>query len=59
MDIIFREYWRVVWHNKGYFLLVTLALSSATALDYIAPIFYKEIADGLAQPFSADTLAIL
>ena len=59
MDIIFREYWRVVWHNKGYFLLVILALSSATALDYIAPIFYKEIADGLAQPFSADTLAIL
>ena len=59
MDIIFREYWRVVWHNKWYFLLVILALSSATALDYIAPIFYKEIADGFAQPFSPETLAIL
>jgi ATP-binding cassette subfamily B protein len=59
MDIIFREYWRVVWHNKWYFLLVIVSLSSATALDYIAPVFYKEIADGFAQPFSADTLAIL
>jgi len=59
MDIILREYWRVIWHRKGYFLLVIVALSSATALDYIAPIFYKNIADGFAQPFSAETLTIL
>jgi ATP-binding cassette subfamily B protein len=59
MDIIFREYWRVVWHNKGYFLLVIAALTSATALDYMAPIFYKAIADGFAQPFSEQTLTIL
>jgi ATP-binding cassette subfamily B protein len=59
MDIIFREYWRVIWHNKWYFLLVMLALTSATALDYITPIFYKAIADGFAQPFSDQTLAIL
>lgn len=59
MDIILREYWRVIWHRKWYFLLVVLALSSATALDYIAPIFYKNIADGFALPFSEQTLTIL
>ena len=59
MDIILREYWRVIWHRKWYFLLVVLALSSATALDYIAPIFYKNIADGFALPFSQQTLTIL
>ena len=59
MDIIFREYWRVIWHNKWYFLLVMFALSSATALDYITPIFYKAIANGFAEPFSEQTLTIL
>ena len=59
MDIIFREYWRVIWHNKWYFLLVMFALSSATALDYMTPIFYKAIANGFAEPFSEQTLAIL
>lgn len=59
MDIIFREYWRVIWHNKWYFGLVIFALSSATALDYITPIFYKAIADGFAQSFSVQTLGVL
>jgi ATP-binding cassette subfamily B protein len=59
VDIIFREYWRVIWHNKWFFLLALFGLSSAVALDYIAPVFYKNIADGFAQPFSEATLSIL
>ena len=59
MDIIFREYWRVIWHNKWYFFLVLFALTSATTLDYITPIFYKAIANGFAEPFSEQTLVIL
>ncbi|MDP3331343.1 MAG: ABC transporter ATP-binding protein [Methylococcaceae bacterium] len=52
MDIIFKEYGRVVWQKKWYFLLALLALSGAITLDLSAPIYFKHIANGLAGPYS-------
>jgi len=59
MGIIFKEYGRVVWQKKGYFLLALLALASATGLDLLAPTLYKAIANGLAEPYSEVILAFL
>ena len=57
MGIIFREYGRVIWQKKGYFLLALLALAGTTGLDLMAPTIYKQLADGLTQPFSEEALA--
>lgn len=51
-----REYFRVVWQKKFFFLLALLALASATFLDFYTVVFYKEIANDLASPFSNETL---
>ena len=59
MNIIFKEYSRVVWQRKWFFLLALFALASAVTLDLSAPIYYKNIANGLAQPYSDATLALL
>ena len=59
MNTIFTEYSRIVRQKKGYFLLVLFALSSATSLDYLSTLFYKNIANGLAEPFSEATLTML
>ncbi|NOR81447.1 MAG: ATP-binding cassette domain-containing protein [Methyloprofundus sp.] len=59
MYIIFKEYSRVVWQKKGYFLLCLLGLSSATALDFFIPVLYQNIANGLVEKYSDATLAML
>lgn len=59
MNIIFREFRRVVWQKKWYFLLALLALAGATGLDLLAPTYYKNIANGLAAPYSETTLTTL
>ncbi|MDI1230509.1 MAG: ABC transporter ATP-binding protein [Methylobacter sp.] len=59
MNIIFKEYSRVVWQKKWFFLLALFALASAMTLDLSAPIYYKNIANGLAAPYSDATLALL
>ena len=59
MDIIFKEYFKVVWQKKWYFLLALLALASATSLDLLAPTLYKKLANGLASPYSEATLSLL
>jgi len=59
MDIILKEYSRVVWQKKWFFLLALFALASAMTLDLSAPIYYKNIANGLAAPYSDATLALL
>ena len=56
MDIIFREYARVIWQKKGYFLLAVVGLASATVMDFYIPVLYKNIANGLAKPYSDQTL---
>lgn len=59
MNTIFKEYGRAIWRKKWYFLLALLALASNVALDLTAPLYYKNIANGLAQPYSDATLAML
>ncbi len=59
MDIIFREYGRVVWQKKWFFLLALLALLSTTSLDLLAPTYYKNIANALALPYSTATMEAL
>ncbi len=59
MDIIFKEYCKVVWQKKGYFLLALLALAGSVILDLSAPVFYKNIANGLAAPYSEATQSLL
>ena len=59
MDIIFKEYSRVVWQKKWYFLLCIIGLTGATGLDFYVPILYKNIANGLAKEYSDATLTML
>jgi ATP-binding cassette subfamily B protein len=59
MNIIFKEYCRVIWQKKWFFLLALSALTSAMTLDLLAPVYYKNIANGLAAPYSDATLTLL
>lgn len=59
MDVIFKEYSRVIRQKKWFFLLALSALACATTLDLSAPVYYKNIANGLAAPHSDATLAVL
>ncbi len=59
MSIIFKEYSKVIWQKKGYFLLCVLGLSSATVLDFYIPVFYQNIANGIAADYSPETLNML
>ncbi len=59
MDMIFKEYSRVIWQRKWSFFLTLLAIGCATALDIYVPMFYKNIANGLAEPYSDATFSVL
>ena len=59
MGIIFREYFKVVWQKKWFFFLCMAAISTAAFLDFYSPVFYKNIANGLAEPFSESTFNML
>ncbi|MCK5871402.1 MAG: ABC transporter ATP-binding protein [Methylococcales bacterium] len=59
MQIIFKEYSRIIWQQKWWFLLCLIGLSIGTVLDFYIPVLYKNIANGLAQGYSEATLTIL
>ena len=59
MDILFKEYCKVIWQKKAYFLIALFALACSISLDLTAPLYYKNIANGLALPYSEDTLNLL
>ena len=59
MKTIFIEYARVTWLYRWWFLLVMLGVISATALGIYVPVFYKNIANGFTQPFSAETMQMM
>ena len=59
MDIIFKEYGRIILQKKGYFALIILGLLVATALDIITPLFYKNIANGLVAEYNDATFTML
>ena len=59
MSILLTEYGRIVWKRKGAFLLIVVAISCATILATSIPLYYKNLANGLAQGFSEATLQLL
>ena len=59
MDIIIKEYSRVIWQKKWPFLLILIALTLTTFLEIYNTHFYKNIANALTEPYSEQTLAIL
>ncbi|HIO93514.1 MAG TPA: ABC transporter ATP-binding protein [Leucothrix mucor] len=59
MDIIIKEYSRVIWQKKWPFLLILVALTLTTFLELYNTHFYKNIANALTEPYSEATLAIL
>lgn len=59
MDIIAKEYGRVIWQKKWFFLLAILALSAEVTCDLSTTIYYKNIANGLAMSYSEATLVML
>jgi len=59
MKTIFREYLRTTLHFRWWFLLVMIGVSCATALSIYVPVFYKNIANGFAQPYSAETFQMM
>ena len=59
MKTIFIEYARVTWLYRWWFLLVMLGVISATALGIYVPVFYKNIANGFAQPFNPETAQMM
>lgn len=59
MDILIREYGRILLQRKWATLGVLFGLLMAVACDLAAPLFYKEIANHLAGEYSEASLAIL
>ncbi len=59
MKTIFKEYIRTTWQMRWGFLLVMTGIISATFLGLYVPVFYKNIANGFAEPFSAETNAMM
>ena len=59
MDILFKEYCNVIWQKKVYFFIALFALACSISLDLTAPLYYKNIANGLASPYSEETRVLL
>lgn len=55
MKTIFKEYAKITWQNRWWFLLVMIGVCCATILSIYVPVFYKNIANGFAEPFSLQT----
>lgn len=59
MNIIFREYGSIIRQKWGWFLVVMVGISGGAGLELLVPLYYKEIANGLSQPFSPATHSVL
>jgi ATP-binding cassette subfamily B protein len=59
MKTIFKEYLRTTLHFRWWFLLVMFGVCSATVLSIYVPVFYKNIANGFAQPYSPETFQMM
>lgn len=59
MKPAFREYGTVIWKYRWAMLLVVVGVSAATIIDTLVPLFYKEIANVLAAPYSPKKYDIL
>lgn len=59
MKTIFKEYAYITWQKRWAFLLVIVGIMSATSLGIYVPVFYKNIANGFAQGYSAETSGMI
>jgi len=59
MNILLKEYGRIVWQRKAAFFLIVIAITCATIIATSIPLFYKNLANGLAQGYSENTLQSL
>ena len=59
MKTIFKEYARVTWEKRWGFLLVMIGVTTATTLGIYVPVFYKNIANGFAEPYTPKTLEMM
>ena len=59
MKTIFKEYLRTTLHFRWWFLLVMFGVCCATILGIYVPVFYKNIANGFAQPYSPETFQMM
>ena len=59
MKTIFKEYINVALQVRWAFLLVMIGIIFATFLGIYVPVFYKNIANGFAEPFSVETSAMM
>ncbi len=59
MDIIFKEYGRIVWQKKWAFLLAVTGLSGTVLFSLYVPLLYQNIANGLTETYSGETQAML
>ena len=59
MKTIFQEYFKTTWQHRWWFLLVMIGVTSATVLGIYVPVFYKNIANAFAEPYSKATLNIM
>jgi ATP-binding cassette subfamily B protein len=57
MEILFREYGSIIRQKWGWFLLVMLGISGGSGLEMLVPLYYKDIANQLALPYSAQGYA--
>ena len=59
MDILIREYGRIIWQKRLAAFFMLLGISGAIGLDILTPLIYKNIANGLAQPFTPEIRTVL
>lgn len=59
MKTIFKIYAGLVWEKRWGFLLVLFGVVTATVMGIYVPVFYKNIANAFAEPFSAETTKIM
>ncbi len=59
MKTIFKEYARTTWEKRWGFLLVMIGVMTATTLSIYVPVFYKNIANGFAEPYTPATFQMM
>ncbi len=59
MDILIREYGRIIWQKRLAAFFMLLGITGAIGLDILTPLIYKNIANGLAQPFTPEIRTML
>ncbi len=59
MKTIFKVYANITWQKRWAFLLCVLGVICATSIGMYVPVFYKNIANGFAAGYSAETSTMI